>query len=567
EIERAIQEMNGLLSSISQLNDQIAVNGATQRQTEDLEDKRDVALNKLSDLIDVQYFFNSNGAVTVFTSDGTTLVDSSPVQMSHVALSLVDAAHSYAGGDFNGIFAGMRDITNSIRSGKLKSLIEMRDKTLPDTQAQLDELSRNLIEEINLVHNRGTSYPTMVSNTTGSRTFLDATNQTVTFSGGQTNVVIYDANGAERFSSRVLDPTGINFANGGTVATMAGNIQTWIQGLDPQLANATVSVNSSGKLAISLGTDNFGIAFRDEATAVKGSAQQDVTVAVDLDGDGTNDQTYAGFSNFFGLNDYFVTDPKLQQWDSDFKPSNFTLGVTAARTINFADETSTGGIVGGSITVNPGDTLEQIRDAINQNTTLQGRVTAEVVPEGNGKKLRIQHVLGEQLVVTQTGGTDAITALGLDFSENGYATKMRVSDTLVSDPSRISRGQVQFDQITGQYLLSPGDNEVASQMANMLSGQVSFKAAGSLTAGNVTFSEYSASIVSYSSTQAASIQTDYEFQTEIKTSLELKHASLSGVNLDEEMSSLLVFQQTYAASARVISTTQQLFDILNNLIT
>ena len=33
-----------------------------------------------------------------------------------------------------------------------------------------------------------------------------------------------------------------------------------------------------------------------------------------------------------------------------------------------------------------------------------------------------------------------------------------VSDTLVSDPSRISRGQVQFDQITGQYLLSRGDN-------------------------------------------------------------------------------------------------------------
>ena len=43
-------------------------------------------------------------------------------------------------------------------------------------------------------------------------------------------------------------------------------------------------------------------------------------------------------------------------------------------------------------------------------------------------------------------------------------------------------------------------------------------------------------------------------------------ASISGVNLDEELSQLLVYEQTYAASAKIISTTQQLFDILNNLI-
>ena len=94
EIERAVQEMNGLLSSISNINDQIALNAATGRQTEDLEDKRDVALNRLADMGDIQYFMNSNGAVTVFTSDGTTLVDSSPVAVSHVALSLVNASHT-----------------------------------------------------------------------------------------------------------------------------------------------------------------------------------------------------------------------------------------------------------------------------------------------------------------------------------------------------------------------------------------------------------------------------------------------------------------------------------------
>ncbi|MDX2223526.1 MAG: flagellar hook-associated protein FlgK [Rhodospirillaceae bacterium] len=566
EIERGIQEMNNLLSAIGQLNDTISVNSATGRQTEDLEDKRDVALGRLADLVDIQYFFNSNGAVTVFTSDGTTLIDNRPVEMSHVALSLVDASHTYAGGDFNGIFAGMRDITESIRSGKLKSLIEMRDGLLPDMQAQLDELTRNLIEEVNAVHNRGTSFPSMVNDVTGTRQFLSSATQTVTFSGAQTNVVIYDGTGAERFSSRILDPAGINFANGGTVDTLATSLQTWLQGLDPQLANATAAVNTDGKLQIRLGTETFAIAFRDEATAVKGSAPQDVSVAFDLDGDGTSDQTHTGFSSFFGLNDFFATDPKLGQWDSRLKPSNFTLGIAAAQTLNFSDTTNPTGILGGTIVVNPNDTLEAIRDRINQNTALQGRITAEVIPEGSGKKLRIQHILGEQLAVTQVGGTDAINALGLDFSENGYATKLRVNQPLVDDPSLVSRGRVQFDQITGRYLLSPGDNEVAGEMAAMLSGQVSFEAAGSLSGSGVTFAEYSASIISFSSTKAAGIQTDFKFQQELKTALELKHAELSGVNLDEEMSALLVFQQTYAASAKVISTTSQLFDILNDLI-
>ena len=568
EIERAVQEMNGLLSSISNINDQIALNAATGRQTEDLEDKRDVALNRLADMGDIQYFMNSNGAVTVFTSDGTTLVDSSPVAVSHVALSLVNASHTYAGGDFNGIFVGMRDMTSAFRSGKLKSLVETRDRILPDMQAQLDELSRNLLEEVNLVSNRGTSFPSMVSDVTGTRRFLDSSVQTLTFSGAQTNVVIYDGNGNERFSSRILDPAGINFTNGTSVDSLATQLQSWLQGLDPQLANATAAVNSDGRLQIRMGTETFGIAFRDETTAVKGSEPLDATVAIDLDGDGNNDQTHVGFSNFFGLNDYFVTDPNLSQWDSKVKPANFTLGITASRDLQFTDDSNPTGITLGFITVDPSDTLEEIRDKINQNTALQGRIEAEVIPDGAGKRLRIQHILGEQMVVTQTGGTgtDAIDALGLNFSHGGFATKLRVNQSLIEDPSLVSRGRVQFDQSTGRYLLSPGDNQIAQEMAAMLSGQVSFNAAGSLSAGNVTFAEYSASIISHSSTLASAVERDHQFQSDLTGALELKHAGVSGVNLDQEMSNLLTFQQTYAASAKVISATSQLFDILNNLI-
>lgn len=568
EIEGAVADVNSYLQNIATLNDQIAFNAATSKQTEDLEDKRDVALNKLSDLIDIRYFKNANSSMTVFTSDGTTLVESQAVKVSHVGLTQVAPTSSYAGGDFNGIFAGVRDITSAIRSGKLKSLIDMRDSTLPDMQAQIDQLAKSLTEQVNQVHNRGASFPTMINNITGTRAFADSTQQTLTFSGAEPSVVLYGTDGKEIAYSRVLDTNGINFTNGGTVDDLASAMQTWIQSQDPQLVNATVAVNSDGKFAVNLGTDTIGVAFRDEDSAIKGSPQKDVSVAVDLDADGQNDKTYTGFSNFLGLNDYFTTKQNLSQWDTGFKPANYTTGIAAAATIQFADSTSlaSGTNTLTSITINPGDTLQQIRDKINANPMLANRITADVIPEGSGQRLRIQHQLGEKLIVTQAGGTDAMETLGLDFSATGLSQNMSVNQTLIDDSSKVSRGQPQINPLTGEYILTPGDNSVASQMSALLSGPAAFQAAGSLSGTNVSFQDYGASIISRSSTAAAAADTNLKLQSDLKDSLELKQSQGSGVNLDEEMSQLLVFQQTYAASAKVISTTSQLFDILNSII-
>ena len=45
-------------------------------------------------------------------------------------------------------------------------------------------------------------------------------------------------------------------------------------------------------------------------------------------------------------------------------------------------------------------------------------------------------------------------------------------------------------------------------------------------------------------------------------SLENRVLNQSGVNLDEELANIVVFQNAYAASARVIQTTNELFDQL-----
>lgn len=569
EIEQAVQTMNSQLNTIAFLNDQIAFNAATSRQTEDLEDKRDLALSKLAELVDVRYFKNANGSVTVFTSDGTTLVDSQPVNMSHVALTQVGPATSYAGGDFNGIFAGVRDITSSIRSGKIKGLIDMRDSTLPDMQAQIDELARAMKEQVNEVHNRGTSYPNVVNNLTGSRSFTDPAQQTVEFSGAEPVIMLYDRQGNEVAAARLLDTAGVNFVNGSSLSTLASDMQTWLQAQDPLLSNATVSFTADGQMAINLGTDELGIAFRDESSAIKGSDQKDVTAQIDLDADGTYDRTYKGFSNLFGLNDYFATAPNLAQWDSGFKPANWSMNIPSSVTLQFADSTSLASGLGNTIstiTVNPADSLETIRDRINSDPLLQNRISADIIPEGSGKRLRIQHETGEDLIITELGGRTGIEALGLDWTSTGYAQNMKVSQTLLDDSSRISRGEMQLDPLTGNYTLASGDNTVIAQLSSLMSSPGSFRPAGALSGSSVSFADYGAAIISRSATAAATTESNLKLQSDLHEALETKQSEVSGVNLDEEMAQLMVYQQTYAASAKVISTTQQLFDVLNDLI-
>ena len=422
QIGTVVTQINSDLQTISSLNNQIAIGTATNSDTTDLQDKRDAALNDLSTLVDIRYFKNSNDTVSVYTTDGTTLVDNQATTISHVPLTQVNANDSYAAGNFNGIFAGVRDITSSIKSGQLAGLVNLRDNVLPDMQAQIDQLSSSLEQQVNLVSNQGTAaVPASINNITGSTQFMSPSTQNVTFSNGQTNVVLYDSNGNEIASSAILDPAGINFTNGGSLSSLASSMQTWIQGQDPQLANASVSFNATGQMTINLGTDSISVGFIDEQSSTKGSAQADVTVGLDLNGDGTTDTTTQGFSNFFGLNDYFTSTPNVSQWSSGLKAANYTLTTTTPQTLQFSDSANPTGIPGGTVTVNPSDSLQTIANTINSNAALSGTIQAVVVPEAGGQRLVIRDVLGNQLAVTQAGGTSAVTALGLTQSNNGLS--------------------------------------------------------------------------------------------------------------------------------------------------
>ena len=93
-----------------------------------------------------------------------------------------------------------------------------------------------------------------------------------------------------------------------------------------------------------------------------------------------------------------------------------------------------------------------------------------------------------------------------------------------------------------------------------------FGKAGGLATLNVTFAQYATSILSNNSSLADANARNAERQTLLTESLQFKSDALRGVNLDEEMADLIVFEQAFAASARVISVVQQLIEDLERAV-
>jgi flagellar hook-associated protein 1 FlgK len=91
--------------------------------------------------------------------------------------------------------------------------------------------------------------------------------------------------------------------------------------------------------------------------------------------------------------------------------------------------------------------------------------------------------------------------------------------------------------------------------------------AGAFTpgAGTSTFDDFFNSIISGLGTGSRSAQTILQQQEGITLQLNIQRESISGVSLDEEFINLIKFQQAFAASARMVTVVEEIFDVLQRI--
>ncbi len=559
EIHQAVKEADNYLAEIADLNHKIVRNDVANNDISALEDKRDLALTALSKLVDITYFARSNGEMSVFTKGGRVLVDQESVGISHNLGASVSPVTTHEEGDFSGIYVGTavtsNDITDDLVGGKLKGLVTMRDEVLPGLQSELDELAAALRDKINAVHNRGLAFPGQQA-MSGTTAFLDSSAQQIAFGSGDTRMAVVDGDGNQVATvSLSTQLTADNGASPWTLDEVAATIDSW---LDTNAGGGTATF-TDGKLNITLSDTSYYLSFRDEASTTAGSTMQDATI--NFYGDGTNvSQTHSGFSDFFGLNDFFTDDLGQNIWETGILASTYT---ESGSTLSFYDD-STGSLTSlGAIPLS-GD-LDNMATLINDANM---GIRATVITEGDGKRLRLTHEDGNNFTVHQETGS-FISNTGFAVSDVRVASTLSVRSDIEAAPGNISRGILRWDASLGtggEYYVSAGDNQTASDLANIFNSSQSFDGAGGLSEVNETFHDYSSSILALNSSKAANNELDVEIQDSLVNSLQNRNDSQKGVNLDEELSQLILYEQAYSAAARVISIIQSMFDTLENAV-
>lgn len=159
QLADTVETANSAIQTIADLNDSIVTARAAGRSTADLEDQRDEALKSLAGVMDVSYSLDGDGRMQVFTGSGAALVTTRPHLLSFTAASSINADTLYSEGDLSGVMLNGRDISDSISSGSLRALLDVRDGVTVDEQARLDTLATSLIDTLNSIANQGTAYP------------------------------------------------------------------------------------------------------------------------------------------------------------------------------------------------------------------------------------------------------------------------------------------------------------------------------------------------------------------------------------------------------------------------
>ncbi len=151
DIERQIRDsterINSLLKQIGDLNGKIlqVESGLLSEKANDLRDQREEALRRLSELIDISYYEEDNGSVTV--NHGTFAL----VERENV--SMLSAPVERDGR--RGVFINGQDITDTIRQGELGGLLSSRRDIENYQLFGLRRLIGSVIKEINLQHRQG----------------------------------------------------------------------------------------------------------------------------------------------------------------------------------------------------------------------------------------------------------------------------------------------------------------------------------------------------------------------------------------------------------------------------
>ncbi|OWK28338.1 flagellar hook-associated protein FlgK [Sphingomonas mucosissima] len=540
EVGYTVDRINGLLKQIHDLNDTVSRLSGTGRSAAGVEDQRMIAVEELGGLMKVVVRPQPDGRLALESASGAVVLDKRLRQLaypvsgegvSQPVYPVIDLRFADSAGQA-GASTGEK-LDSPAVGGRLGGLLDVRDRALPEFSEKLGALFAGMAETLNAVSNANTSVPPPAG-----------------LEGRATPLV-----GSDRLGFTGAATFAVTKADGTLVAKTRIDFDALGAGATVNDAIAAINAGLGGAAIASFGA-NGTLSFR-----ANGSGNG---VVVAQDGNAPSDRGGLGFSHYFGLNDLVRSDR------STLGPSGFAAqdphGFGTGETAEIVLRDSTGRVLTRhTLTGSGGPSFGDLATELNASPLGQFGTFA-IDDRGRFRFEPDAAVPGASLSIPSDSTNRLRT--GLSFSAISSLTGAagglalgKVRPEILNDATRLPLARFQADAAVGQKALGAADIRGATAFAEQLG-----KARDLGKDGVVTLDRFSSLLLGRAGTQAAQAASTLSAAAARRDDAVNRRDSYAGVNIDEELAQMVVFQNSYSAAARVITTASEMYDTLLGMI-
>jgi flagellar hook-associated protein 1 FlgK len=146
------------------------------------------------------------------------------------------------------------------------------------------------------------------------------------------------------------------------------------------------------------------------------------------------------------------------------------------------------------------------------------------------------------------------------------AFDVKVKSTIKANSNMFALAKLDTGAAPGTSALNIGDGRGALSMQDVSKSLVQFSAVGELAGTTTTLGDFAGLVLAQISVKGRNIDDLSADADALQSALMQRVSEVSGVNIDEELTNMIAFQNAFAASARILSTAEEMFDLLNSLL-
>ncbi|GFK94368.1 Flagellar hook-associated protein 1 [Fundidesulfovibrio magnetotacticus] len=520
-----VKSVNSILGQLADYNKAIA----SSDEASGLLDQRDQLLRDLAGYVDIKVTTQDDGQVRVTTAEGQTLVDGtaaysfrlqSPTSTAALtAGSAFDGKLYFEGASSNELtieFVTGGDCSGGATAATFKVSLDGGKTWVTDESGATATFTAGDSDHKAVVDGVSLWFGTQADEDAAPATSIAAGDKWdvmpktgvswVTATGGEVNVTPLAGNDAA------------NRLSGGSLAALftlrdeyLGSYQDSLDAFTESLVWNTNRAHSQGA-----GLTNLSTVLGDYAVE---------NASVPLDQSGLHWADYLESGNL-----------SIALYDAD---TGENLSVTA---LDFSSVTP------GTSSFDPSvHSLEDVRDALN--ATYPGQLTASI----QDGRLQIAAADGVEFQFAEDS-SGLLAGLGVNTFWSGTdAGSIAVSDAVSSDPSRLCTAHV-----NGAGEVNSGDNTTALALSALADATLDFRLAGGISSD--TIQGFMTALAAKTGSDASAASNQATYAATLLEDLDTQWESTSGVNLDEELTRVMQYQQYYQAAAKLIETAGTMFE-------